>query len=75
MLLGVLYFFPSYFLVRYGSAIRRLVVGGGMPALSDALTRQKSFWRLSGIMALVLMSVYAVGIIVAIVVGVSGVMK
>ena len=46
-----------------------------MPALADAVTRQKSFWRLSGIMALVMMSLYAVVVVVFIVIGASGLMK
>ena len=59
-LFGVLYFFPSLYLLRFGSAIRSLLHGGGVDALTEAMVRQKSFWRLVGISTLVIMSLYVV---------------
>jgi len=70
VILGGLYFFPSFFLLRFSGAIRRLIDGGGMDALTEAVIRQKSFWRLIGISTLVLMCIYFLAIIVGIVVGV-----
>jgi hypothetical protein len=58
VLLAVFYLFPSLFLMRYSRAIRKLTQGGGEPALVEAMERQKSFWRLIGIAALVMLCLY-----------------
>jgi hypothetical protein len=50
---------PAIFLWRYADAIRRLQDGGGMPALEEALTNQKSFWKYVGIFAVVMLCLYA----------------
>jgi len=70
VVLGGLYFFPSFFLLRFGGAMRQVLEGGGMNALTEAMVRQKSFWRLVGISTLVLMCIYFLAILVGIVVGV-----
>jgi hypothetical protein len=50
---------PAIFLWRYADAIRRLQEGGGMPALEEALSNQKSFWKYVGIFAVVMLCLYA----------------
>ena len=47
----IICFFPSYFLFQYASAIGKLLHGGGVSELEDALQFQKLFWRFAGIMA------------------------
>jgi hypothetical protein len=54
---------------RYQAGIRRIQEGGGLPALEDALTSQKSFWRYVGILAVVVMSCYAAIFVVMVVAG------
>jgi hypothetical protein len=61
--LGGLYIFPSLYLFRYGTAIRRVLDGAGMPALTEALGRQKSFWRFVGISMAVVMVIYALALV------------
>jgi hypothetical protein len=68
--LAVLYMFPSLFLWRYGGAIGELLAGGGVPKLVDAIRHQKSFWRLIGILTLVILCLY---ILIIVVVGVGAV--
>jgi hypothetical protein len=68
--LGALYFAPSFLLLRYGAAIRRLLDGGGTDALTEALVRQKSFWRLIGIATLVILGFYFLAMI-ALVIGIA----
>lgn len=47
------YLIPAWFLFKYGSAIGSLINGGGLVELESALVSQKSFWKFSGIMALI----------------------
>jgi hypothetical protein len=70
ILLAVFDIFPSLFLFRYGASIRRLLEGGGVDALTDAIARQKSFWRLVGITTVVILGIYGLVIVGGIVVGV-----
>jgi len=58
ILMAGLYIFPSLFLFRYGVAIRELLDRDGMNALTEAIARQKSFWRLVGIATLVILCLY-----------------
>lgn len=62
--MGALFFFPAYFLVRYGAAIGSLLRGEDGPALERALGYQKRFWRFMGMLTLV---VFALGILLAVV--------
>jgi hypothetical protein len=73
--LGIFYVFPSLFLLRYGNAIRELTVGGGVPALTEAIKQQKSFWRLVGIMTVVMMCIYALVLVGMVIFGVATAMK
>lgn len=67
IVLGVVYVFPSLHLLRYGSAIARLVRDPRMERLGIALGHQRSFWKLVGIMTAVILALYPIGIVVAVV--------
>jgi hypothetical protein len=73
--LAFLYIYPGFKLVKYASAIGRLVEARASADLEEALLQQKSFWKFSGISAIVMFVLYFVFFIVMIAVGVSGVMK
>jgi hypothetical protein len=71
--IGVFYVFPSLLLLRFGTAIRRLMMSapaGGIEALTDVVRRQKSFWRFMGICALVMMGIYGLFLVGAFVYGI-----
>jgi len=55
---------PMIFLSRFARGIRRLETGGGLAALEDALSNQKSFWKYVGVLILVLVPLYALIILV-----------
>jgi hypothetical protein len=57
------------FLWRYGAGITRLQQGGGPAALEEALTSQKSFWKYLGVLAIILLCLYAVAIFIGVGVG------
>jgi hypothetical protein len=75
IVLAVVYIFPSLYLYRYASSIKMLLTGYGVHALEEALTHQKSFWKLVGIVTAVSMVLYFVGIIVFVIVGAAGAMS
>lgn len=56
----------SALLWRYGSAIRELLDGGGEIELEDALSRQKSYWRLMGFMSSIILILMIIGLVAAI---------
>lgn len=60
LLMGVLYFFPSLYLMRFAGHIRALTHSQRVADLEAALSAQKSFWRFCGIVAALLLSLYAV---------------
>ena len=68
ILMGVLYFFPSFFLFKFASSIARLSDGGGAGELEEALSNQKSFWKFVGIMTLVMFGVAILGMAAAIII-------
>ena len=67
LLMAVLYIFPSLYLFRYASAIENaLTAPSKSPAVENALRQQKSFWKFTGILALVMVLLYIPGILAAI---------
>jgi hypothetical protein len=72
---ALLYVYPGIKLWRYGSAIGRLAATRSASELEAALAEQKSFWKYMGVVAAVVIVLYAVGIGVAIMVGVVTAMK
>jgi hypothetical protein len=55
---AVIMFFPALFLIKYAFAIKRLTVSGGAADLEAALAVQKSFWKFTGIMLIVIIAIY-----------------
>ena len=64
-IVGGLYLAPAVFLYKFASAIQDLVQGGGDTAMEMALESQKSFWKFTGIVTLVVLCFYALIIIFA----------
>jgi hypothetical protein len=52
----VLYLVPVTLLWRFAGGVKRLEEGGGLPALEDALSSQKSFWKYLGIIAVAMVA-------------------
>jgi len=68
--LSALYLYPAFKLFKYSGSISRLLESRASADLEVALGHQKSFWKFSGIAALVMLAVYAVGFVGAIAYGV-----
>ena len=71
LLLALLYFFPSLYLLRYGMAIKRFSLSGQGYDLERALDCQKSFWRFVGILTLIILSIELLFMVIAIGLGAS----
>lgn len=65
---GVLYVFPSMYLLRYANNIKGFLASGQEHDLAGALDAQRSFWKFAGILTIVsivasiAITVFAVGI-------------
>jgi hypothetical protein len=70
--IGLIYVVPSLHLFRYAKAIGRLLEGGRGPALEEALGHQRAFWRLVGILVLVFLVLYALGLAFVVIAGIAG---
>lgn len=65
--LAPLYVAPSVKLIKYSSAISKLVASGGVSDLEEALNQQKGFWKLVGIMVIAVIALYVlilVGVVI-----------
>lgn len=67
------YIFPAVFLFRYANRIRDFMAQGLSENLDAALEAQKSFWKYVGILALVVLCIYAAILIVFIIALIMGV--
>jgi hypothetical protein len=68
ILMGLLYLFPSYFLLKYATSIGRLLDGGGQYSMEEALSYQKSFWKFTGIVGVIMIGIALLGIAAAIII-------
>ena len=68
---ALIYIYPALKMVKYGSAIGRLVDSRSSTDLEDALAQQKSLWKFSGISAIVMIVLYILIIVVAVGVGMT----
>jgi hypothetical protein len=65
-LFSFLYIYPAVKLWSYGSAINRLLSSRRTEDLVTSLNQQRSFWKFIGMLMLIMISIYIVGIIVLI---------
>lgn len=66
VLFGLLYLFLGLYLVKYSSAIGRLLSSGQSADLEDALDQQRKFWKLAGVLVLIMLVLMVVGMVAAI---------
>lgn len=66
---AALYILPGVALIRYGGAINKLLHGGGVTELEQAIDAQASFWQIAGIFALIGLVLFVLGMIAAVVAG------
>lgn len=70
--MAAIYVLPAVFMLRFAGAIKQLTETRSMDSLDEACARSRDFWRLVGIMALVVMVLYFLAVFAAIAMGVAG---
>ena len=68
----VIYFISTLHLHRYASSLKKLLAEGGIKALEDALGYQKSFWKLAGILAIVMVGLGVLLMVFTVIMGIAG---
>lgn len=63
LMFAAIYLLPGVALIRYSKAIDKLLHGGGVSELEQAVDAQASFWQLAGIITLVSMALTVVAVI------------
>jgi small-conductance mechanosensitive channel len=71
LLLAVLYFFPVYYLNKFGSNTKTALANNDSDMLGNALEYLKSHYKFIGIMTIVVMSLYVLAIVFAVIAGVA----
>jgi hypothetical protein len=69
-IMGVVYVFPSIFLLRYADRIKTFVASGQEQDLAGALDAQRSFWKFAGVLTIVSIVMSLVFVAIAVMVGV-----
>ena len=65
ILFAVLYFVPAFYLFKYSSSLGNFLKSNGPADLESALAHQKSFWKFTGIVALIGVVLAALGVAAA----------
>ena len=66
LVMSVVYIFPATYLVKYASAIGRLVRDGRAEDMEAALQQQQKFWKFVGVLMLVMLVITVIGMVAAI---------
>lgn len=67
-LLSIIYIALAVYLLKYSSAIGRLLQSTGSTDMEEALNSQRKFWRLAGILTLVMIVFAVLGFLAAIII-------
>ena len=67
----VVYLLATLHLHRYANSLKQLLTEGTTKAMEDALGHQKSFWKLTGILAIVTLGLMVIGMVATVVLGVA----
>jgi hypothetical protein len=71
LILGVLCFFPSFFIYNFGTGIRNYIRSGAGEELETAFRNNKSLWKFIGILTIIGLAFIPLSIIIGVVVGVA----
>jgi hypothetical protein len=66
LVLAAIYIFLGLYLVKYSSAIGTFLSAGQSTDMESALQQQQKFWKLSGILSIVMIVVFVLAIVAAI---------
>ena len=66
LLMTALYFFASLYLLKYAGSIKKVVNSGSSQDLEMALKAQASFWKLVGILSLVMVAFMLIALVLGV---------
>ncbi|KAA9338283.1 hypothetical protein F0P96_05445 [Hymenobacter busanensis] len=69
VLIAALYFFPCLYLMRFSSRMNTALLHNDQQALTQALANHKSFYKFIGVLMIITLALYALGIAVAMTIG------
>jgi len=67
MVIALLYFFPIFYLYKYSVLIKPAIHNSNQEQFNLALSYQRRMFKFIGVLALVILGIYAVGIIAGII--------
>ena len=67
LLVALLLFFPTLYLFNFSSKIRKALAGNDQVLLTESFKNLKSFFKFHGVMAIIVISLYALVIIAAVI--------
>nr|WP_068886579.1 DUF5362 family protein [Pedobacter panaciterrae] len=67
LLSALLYFYPSLLMFKYANAAKQAVLFGDQPALSEAMSKMKSFFKFWGIITITILGLYIISFLLGIV--------
>lgn len=73
LVIALLYIIPLLYMMRFSSDIKNALAMKDNGFLTSAFRNLKSLFKFMGILAIVVLSLYAVGIVVAVIVGIAGI--
>ena len=71
IVMAIIYIYPGMKLWGYGKRIDQLLQDRASVTLEAALNEQRAFWKFSGIMLIILLSIYALALVGLIVAGIG----
>ncbi len=71
LVLGAVYLWPVLSLHRFGRALTRLLAEGGGEALEGAFRQQFSFWKVTGILTIIMVGLVIAAVPIFVIVGVA----
>lgn len=74
LLLAVLYFFPVMYLYKFATKAKNALNSNNSQELTDAFENMKSHYKFMGILAIIMLSIYALIFVVVILAGIGAAM-
>lgn len=67
LIFSLIYFYPSFLLLKYSTACKQAVLYGDNESLVTAMAKMKSFFKFWGVLFIVLISFYAITFVMVVV--------
>jgi len=71
VIMGLIYFFPCYYLYKFATRAKLALANNDTDALTDALANHKSVYKFMGILMIIVLAFYVLGIAAALLFGMT----